>query len=627
MVKGVTDSSGNGSVTLFVNETGDIASNYVCVVGGLRFAFNVPAGAAPINLSVLRQAGAVEGSEQFNTVLSWIEQNGLQVLSQNVPYDNTDSGLTAETVKGAIDEVDTKIPQEANRISAYAEQFSEGVFENINISDYRSYKTPEPIDAVVTGITGGEELVHPKAIHIPGGFNGWSYWMAVTPYPSSNSDLENPSILVSNNLVDWQEPVGLTNPISGQPSSGFYSDPDLFYDVVKNRLICIWRGSFTPEAIAAGVSDVFYYKTSFDGVTWSTKVLMLTVPNREVNPIMIYLNGQYWLFTMMFTDDATSTQISIRKSDTILDFQGITPVTAVVSTPDGTSPWHPDIIRIGNRFIMVTDVNGASQTSIYIGESIDGLNWTFNETELLKGGGVPLLSYPSVFYRSSIIKGYGDVLAHLIIGAKGSDGWRLGYNVIKKATDFFSLPERINRLGRLKAGSSEVVLGFDTFWRANGAVGDADSGQTWSVTSGAPDIVDRKLRATTTANTRLSFDAGVSDFYLSATVEAIITEQFYIVFRSLDNNNRWRFGFAANTNGNFVLDKIVAGSLTTVWRDVRPQGSVINLGARCVGNDITIYIDGQPLKTITDAANNTETNVGVQLIGIDQRVTDIIVES
>jgi hypothetical protein len=63
--------------------------------------------------------------------------------------------------------------------------------------------------------------------------------MAFTPYPNSNSALENPSILASNDGVNWEEPNGLTNPIAHPESGHYLSDPELVYDNRNNVLVLL----------------------------------------------------------------------------------------------------------------------------------------------------------------------------------------------------------------------------------------------------------------------------------------------------------------------------------------------------------------------------------------------------
>ena len=64
---------------------------------------------------------------------------------------------------------------------------------------------------------GSGQVVHPGIVYFPGGWNGYQYWLVVTPYPGGNAAFENPSILVSQDGVTWIQPPGITNPIAGPP--------------------------------------------------------------------------------------------------------------------------------------------------------------------------------------------------------------------------------------------------------------------------------------------------------------------------------------------------------------------------------------------------------------------------
>src|SRR5574344_906898 len=63
------------------------------------------------------------------------------------------------------------------------------------------------------------ETTHPKVLYFENGFNGYKYWMVSTPYPGNDAYLENPSIVVSNDGVNFIEPPGIKNPVSGYPTS------------------------------------------------------------------------------------------------------------------------------------------------------------------------------------------------------------------------------------------------------------------------------------------------------------------------------------------------------------------------------------------------------------------------
>ena len=60
---------------------------------------------------------------------------------------------------------------------------------------------------------GDNEAYHPKILNFSKKWNGYKYWMSYTPYPRGNSDLENPHIAVSNDLINWHAPNNENKPL------------------------------------------------------------------------------------------------------------------------------------------------------------------------------------------------------------------------------------------------------------------------------------------------------------------------------------------------------------------------------------------------------------------------------
>lgn len=56
---------------------------------------------------------------------------------------------------------------------------------------------------------GSYQLTHPKVLFFKNGWNGYHYWMSMTPYPREADIYENPSIVVSNDGISWSTPKGL----------------------------------------------------------------------------------------------------------------------------------------------------------------------------------------------------------------------------------------------------------------------------------------------------------------------------------------------------------------------------------------------------------------------------------
>jgi len=88
---------------------------------------------------------------------------------------------------------------------------------------------------------GSGQGMHPSIIdflqeyNIPS-WNGYRYWMAMTPYPYGNAIFEDPNLLASNDGINWVVPPGITNPLITNPDSCHTADPDMIYNPVTNEL-------------------------------------------------------------------------------------------------------------------------------------------------------------------------------------------------------------------------------------------------------------------------------------------------------------------------------------------------------------------------------------------------------
>ena len=63
-----------------------------------------------------------------------------------------------------------------------------------------------------------EQACHPSIIDFRNEYNksawhGYRYWMAYTPYTNGSNSVENPSLIASNNGIDWVVPTGISNPL------------------------------------------------------------------------------------------------------------------------------------------------------------------------------------------------------------------------------------------------------------------------------------------------------------------------------------------------------------------------------------------------------------------------------
>lgn len=123
------------------------------------------------------------------------------------------------------------------------------------------------------------QAVHPSVIDFKTeyGIEKWGgsrYWMAFTPYPNFNSAFENPSLLVSEDGLNWTNPPGIKNPLASKPlgimnfsSRNYNSDPELIYNPDQNILLLYWR------EYCGGVFEKIWAKKIYLNKEFSDKIL------------------------------------------------------------------------------------------------------------------------------------------------------------------------------------------------------------------------------------------------------------------------------------------------------------------------------------------------------------------
>lgn len=236
----------------------------------------------------------------------------------------------------------------------------------------RPYNPPVPCP--IATYDGSNETVHPS-IHDfgPGqAWNGYRYWMFITPYPElGGEDVENPSLYVSNNGWDWHTPVGVTNPVFPSPSVGYNSDPDLTYDPVAQRLELIYRPMDQPERIVRSYS-------SANGLTWSPIQTIIQPFGGIISPAIIRLSSTSWRiygrrenYGVAYWTATSPGGPWSGPNECVIDPGGIPQVAPQYI-------WHMDAIgpsaATGGRYLFL--FADGSLTNIYTGWSTDGVNIT-----------------------------------------------------------------------------------------------------------------------------------------------------------------------------------------------------------------------------------------------------------
>jgi len=156
------------------------------------------------------------------------------------------------------------------------------------------------------------------------------------------------------------------------------------------------------------------------------------------------------------------------------------------------------------------------------------------------------------------------------------------------------------------SGGFNRVHAADSFNRANGAIGTADTGQSWATlnSSSTFNISSNQAAPTTvtgTLHTPCVVDAGVSDCVVSCDFVSS-TSGIGFVFRCVDDSNYW---LALIFDG--ALYKKVAGSFTFVQAITAGSGTWT---AELAGSSIVLKNAGVSQATVTDGFNSTATRYG-----------------
>lgn len=157
----------------------------------------------------------------------------------------------------------------------------------------------------------------------------------------------------------------------------------------------------------------------------------------------------------------------------------------------------------------------------------------------------------------------------------------------------------------------------DTFNRANGSLGVADSGQPWQVPAGGFNINSNKM-ALTAAGTAL-IEAGASDIHLHAKVthtgaSSVLTG---LVFRAKDNDNRLGFFINAGSGQQTSLNLTRDGSNTTLWTEpITLSPGEHDVDVVVVGNFFAAYINGTLFKTYELPASAMDATSSFTKVGV-----------
>ncbi len=304
---------------------------------------------------------------------------------------------TTETTTIDIYELEIRTPPEANALAP------------LKINTYDGYNQP----------------CHPKVLYFENGWNGYAYWMVYTPYPYCEDSLENPSIAVSDDGVEWITPTGLKNPVTGIPptyeNSAHYSDPHILMNGETMELWFRYNPSYADGVNADSNGGIILRTISQDGINWSKPETMLPGSQADRNPVLspvvILEDGIYSMWYAKrdgFLHRITSSDgYSWSKAEKVnLEAQGY-------------NIWHHDIVStdLGYEAVFCARPKNATHNlkglELFYAVSYDGMNYTEPVKIISPRKGTNAFDNSSI-YRSSILKRDGY---YLIYYSSMSENW------------------------------------------------------------------------------------------------------------------------------------------------------------------------------------------------------------
>lgn len=268
---------------------------------------------------------------------------------------------------------------------------------------------------IITPPEGKNSPIHPKVLFLPNKFGGHFFWMAYTPWPGADNNVENPCIACSDDMVNWDTPEGCTNPLdTGTSAKDYMSDTHLVYREDTGLLEVWYRECNETEHI-----ETIWRRTSADGVNWNERESMFVSANGTshanfLSPTLIYEDGKYKIWVS-----------HINQTNYLYESSDGTDWELVSKT--NLKAWHLDVIRTDKGYEAFCH----NQTTGTITHSVSEDGITFSDAvDVLSPSGD---GWDKSLYRSSAVKDNGIYYLYYTSGTNG-----IGLSVTRKKNDVSS---------------------------------------------------------------------------------------------------------------------------------------------------------------------------------------------
>ncbi|MBE7364205.1 exo-alpha-sialidase [Corynebacterium aurimucosum] len=278
---------------------------------------------------------------------------------------------------------------------------------------------------------GSGQATHPSVLYFENGWNGWKYWMAMTPYPASDEGVEDPNVVVSNDGWTWQVPDGLTNPIDdqlGKPNP-HNSDTQLVM-APSGEMYLTWRMVDRPN----GKTNRIFLVRSTDGVHWSEKEEIWTGEPQFMSQALIW-TGENWRLYGVANGGGLPNRVVFYESPDLKTWSTPNTVNFQPELASGQRLWHIDIQLYDGEYIGLVHIipGSVKKGNLYLLRSKDGISWERSDTPIISH---EESGYPNLYKSALVPHGSGYDLTFELYYSGFSDSsrseWRINRTIAQR---------------------------------------------------------------------------------------------------------------------------------------------------------------------------------------------------
>ncbi|MDD5360690.1 MAG: T9SS type A sorting domain-containing protein [Ignavibacteria bacterium] len=261
---------------------------------------------------------------------------------------------------------------------------------NIGTDNILFYDSPEDNIINIKTYDGTNQAVHPDVIKGHGG----KYIMVFTPFPFSTDDFENPSVLESNDGVEFTEIPGSKKPLIDMPhppagfSRAYNNDPDVYYE--NGKYYMVYNETFAVKNTFFQNVKMVMYDSNFCNPDSSTVLAEPNYSRLTFAPSLIKSSNKYYIFFVTRTATGRHKISFISNNELRTGWNNQIIQNAVFNTTADFQPWHLNVFKNdydGYFYMLIAgkyNVPSWKDNDLYIARSRDLLTWDLAPEPLIR---------------------------------------------------------------------------------------------------------------------------------------------------------------------------------------------------------------------------------------------------